>query len=198
MSPSGENAMVMNLLRAFRSSKVCFWWLRGSNFRALEDPGSVIMGRDYQYKSKQWSLAAKARTDDVNVMSFSRYTLNRILFVCVLIFGKLDITAYDRCENLVGNEVLCFFGGGLGGVEIARSSRTPLKSNIDTQNCHVWKEMHFPNHHFGIFWVSILILWFTKLNGELEDLEDIVLWSSWCQVSIPKYLLNNVSVYVYI
>ena len=25
---------------------------------------------------------------------------------------------------------------------------TPLKSNIDTQNCHLWKEIHFPNHHF--------------------------------------------------
>ena len=26
---------------------------------------------------------------------------------------------------------------------------TPLKSNIATQNSHVWKEIYLPNHHFG-------------------------------------------------
>ena len=34
-----------------------------------------------------------------------------------------------------------------------RSWRTnPLKSNIDTRNSHVWKEIHFPNHHFWYLW----------------------------------------------
>ena len=28
------------------------------------------------------------------------------------------------------------------------------KKIIDTQNSHEWKKIHFPSHHFGIFWVS--------------------------------------------
>ena len=42
-----------------------------------------------------------------------------------------------------------------GSLEIASlqdegiSAPTPQKSNIDTKNCHVYRELPFPNHHFG-------------------------------------------------
>ena len=54
-----------------------------------------------------------------------------------LMFDKLDITGYDRCENLVENDVLCFFC--LGGVDVKSHDLTepPPKSNMDTQNSHV-------------------------------------------------------------
>ncbi len=32
---------------------------------------------------------------------------------------------------------------------ISENPYTPeLKTNIDTENSHIWKEIHFPNHHF--------------------------------------------------
>ena len=41
----------------------------------------------------------------------------------------------------------------------------PVKFSIDTQNRHVWKEIHFPNHHF---WVSMLN--FVLIGGNTLDL----------------------------
>ncbi len=32
---------------------------------------------------------------------------------------------------------------------------TPQKSNIDTKNCHIWRELPFPEHHFGALHVSL-------------------------------------------
>ena len=35
---------------------------------------------------------------------------------------------------------------------VCKSARyTPMKSNIDTQNSHVWKEIHFQTIFFGIY-----------------------------------------------
>ena len=40
--------------------------------------------------------------------------------------------------------------------EVVFSNRkfTPLKSNIATQNSHVWKEIHLPKHHFWVFMLN--------------------------------------------
>ena len=37
--------------------------------------------------------------------------------------------------------------GQLGNSKVS-SKIIPMKSKIDTQNSHVWKEIHVPNHHF--------------------------------------------------
>ena len=53
-------------------------------------------------------------------------------------------------------------------------SYTPLKSNINTKNNHIWKEIHFPNHKF---WVSML-----DFGGVGLSSHDF-LWSS-CRVAM--------------
>ena len=43
-----------------------------------------------------------------------------------------------------------------------RNSATSLKSNIDIQNSHVWKEIHFPNHHFFLCILDsrgVMVIW---------------------------------------
>ena len=61
-----------------------FWGLKFQT--QTEDPGGVIMARDYQYRVIMWSLAAVWHaTDDVNVMRFSRYSSSILWgsFLCV-------------------------------------------------------------------------------------------------------------------
>ena len=46
---------------------------------------------------------------------------------------------------------------------------TPLKSNIDIQNSHVWKEIHFKPYIVGIYWDLWGISPFKRLLGGLNS-----------------------------
>ena len=61
----------------------------------------------------------------------------------------------------------------------------PLNWYPDTQSCHIWKEMHFPNHHFHVWHlylhytlgVYIKCIWNVSTNWHLDSCCRILPWS---------------------
>ena len=103
---------------------------------------------------------------------------------------------------------LCLISVGLSGRVKQFRKATPQKFNIDTQNCHVRKEIHFPNHR-NLVSVSKLLIWETlvwnpkiscqtfdvtrKKQVRCKDFDDLQPNKQGCKMLLFVYIFKNLS-----
>ena len=79
------------------------------------------------------------------------HSTSQVFFLFFLGHGSGSWTLGHQCRKIIIYHHQDMLRSLVGAIENA----PPLKSNIDTQNSHAWKGIHFLKHHFYPFLVSM-------------------------------------------